>query len=51
LLQRIFALLPKYGTWLMHGIFHQVAAREPRDFRDYARRTAATGVWNASAAA
>jgi hypothetical protein len=43
--------LSYYPDLAVPGAVEAVLGREPRDFSDYARRTAATGVWNGSAAA
>ena len=33
------------NAWLGNGM-QRALDREPRDFRDYAQRTAATGIWD-----
>ena len=43
--------LSYYPDLAVPGAVEAVLGRDPRDFSDYARRTAATGVGNGSAAA
>ncbi len=53
--EEVVALLNMLCGWISEGRFayltdgvQRVLGREPRDFTDYARATAVTGVWNAS---
>ena len=47
----LFAVIRNHRSEYVSDGVQQVLGRVPRDFTDYARAAAATGVWNGSAAA